>query len=142
MKKFWSQSLSRKVRFLGELETAVMEILWKEGSLSGRQVYERLSLSRSLSLTTVLTILNRLIKKGLVRKETGRMVYLFRPAISREEWQEAVSRELLLQALNFSPEIVLSSFADVLTKLPSEEFFNLMEKVRKKRNDRHGSARS
>ncbi|MGQ9578746.1 MAG: BlaI/MecI/CopY family transcriptional regulator, partial [Candidatus Aminicenantales bacterium] len=64
MRQFRSQSLSRKVRFLGELETAIMEILWKEGSLSGRQVYEQLSLSRSLSLTTVLTILNRLIKKG------------------------------------------------------------------------------
>ncbi|MGQ9472250.1 MAG: BlaI/MecI/CopY family transcriptional regulator [Candidatus Aminicenantales bacterium] len=142
MRQFRSQSLSRKVRFLGELETAIMEILWKEGSLSGRQVYEQLSLSRSLSLTTVLTILNRLIKKGLVRKETGWMVYLFRPAISREEWQEAVSRELLLQALKFSPEIVLSSFADILTKLPSEEFSNLMEIVKKKRHDRHGSPRS
>ncbi len=135
MKRFLSRSLKRRAPSLGELETAVMEILWQNGPLSGREVHEKVTLKRATALTTVLTILNRLSKKGLVRKERGKKVFVFQPTLSREQWQTAVSRELLLQALNFSPQTVLSTFADILTSLPAEEFSALMAKVNRKKDE-------
>lgn len=136
MKRFGLRNLKKKARFLGELEREVMETLWKENPLTGREVYEKLSRSRPLALTTILTILNRLIQKGLVRKVPGEKVYLFQPTISRDEWQAAVGRELLLQALNLSPGTVLSTFADILTTLPSDKFLQLMAAVEKKRHEK------
>lgn len=137
MRRFWPRNFKKKARFLGELEREVMDTLWKESPLSGREVYERLSRNRTLALTTILTILNRLVQKGFVRKASGKKVYLFQPTISRDEWQAAVGRELLLQALNLSPQTVLSTFANVLTTLPSDEFLQLMAEVEKKRHEKH-----
>ncbi len=135
MKRFLPRAPKRRACSLGELETAVMEVLWQHGQLSGREVYDKVAVKREIALTTVLTILNRLSKKGLVRKEPGEKVFLFRPTLSREQWQTAVSRDLLLQALSFSPQTVLSTFADILTSLPAEEFSELIARVRRKKDE-------
>lgn len=68
----------------GELEQAVMEILWSHTApLSVRDVHELLSLDRSLAYTTVLTVLDRLAKKGNVLRSLEGRAWLYRPARSR-----------------------------------------------------------
>ncbi len=47
-------------RVLGELETAVMELLWRESELTVCQVEERLQQRRQIAHTTVLTTLDRM----------------------------------------------------------------------------------
>lgn len=57
----------RKMNGLGELERAVMDTLWAAADpQTVRQVHAELSKSRSLAYTTVMTVLQRLSKKGLV----------------------------------------------------------------------------
>jgi len=60
-------------RKVGELEGQVLDQLWAaEGWLSCREVLERLG-DRNRAYTTVLTVLSRLVEKGLVeRREEGR----------------------------------------------------------------------
>lgn len=68
----------------GELEQAVMEILWSHTApLSVRDVHELLSRDRSLAYTTVLTVLDRLAKKGNVLRSLEGRAWLYRPARSR-----------------------------------------------------------
>ncbi|PFG17973.1 putative transcriptional regulator [Propionicimonas paludicola] len=68
----------------GELEQAVMEILWSHSSpLSVREVHEQLAADRTLAYTTVLTVLDRLAKKGNVLRTLDGRAWLYRPARSR-----------------------------------------------------------
>jgi predicted transcriptional regulator len=71
---------------MGELEGPVLEALWDEGELSTPVVYERLGKPRGLAYTTILTVLQRLHKKGLAgRREEGR-AHVYFAAVSREEF--------------------------------------------------------
>lgn len=80
----------------GELEQAVMEILWtRQDALSVRDVHETLSRDRDLAYTTVMTVLDRLAKKNLVLRSLEGRAWLYRPARSRVSSVTAEVVELL-----------------------------------------------
>ena len=65
----------------GELEQAVMNILWaRPDSVSVREVHDLLSADRDLAYTTVMTVLDRLAKKGLATRHLECRAWLYRPA--------------------------------------------------------------
>lgn len=79
---------------IGEAELAVMEALWNEAPLTAAEVAERVP-ERGWSLATVKTMLGRLLAKGvLVHEEEGRR-YLYRPAVSREDYEAQESTRLV-----------------------------------------------
>lgn len=81
---------------LGELENAVMEILWAHrGKLSVREVHEVLRRQRDLAYTTVMTVLDRLSKKGIVARELDGRAWLYRPALTRVELVAGEIQDLL-----------------------------------------------
>ncbi len=86
------------------LEPRVMDILFRRGSATVREVHEELSRERPLSLTTVGTVLSRLHGKGLVEREfrTGRggVYYVYRPRVSREEYERSVARDAITKVVN------------------------------------------
>lgn len=73
---------------LGDLERAVMEQLWQaapsEQGVSVREVLEALADERPLAYTTVMTVLDRLSKKGLVTRERDGRAWRYTPAGTRE----------------------------------------------------------
>lgn len=80
---------------LGTLERDVMAHLWGAGSAQTvRQVHEALS-ERGLAYTTVMTVLDRLAKKGVVRQERAGRAFEYSPVQSREEMTAAVMLEAL-----------------------------------------------
>jgi len=80
---------------LGELERAIMDVLWESAEpMTVRQVSVCL-IDRDLAHTTVMTVLDRLAKKGFVRRERAGRAWRYRPAESRE----AYVAELMLTAL-------------------------------------------
>ena len=79
---------------LGDLERAIMEVLWQtDSALTVRQVSN--GLTQSLAHTTVMTVLDRLAKKGFARRERDGRAWRYRPAATRE----AYVAELMLTAL-------------------------------------------
>jgi len=94
---------------LGELERAVMDILWDSaGALTVRQVGARLT-NRDLAHTTVMTVLDRLAKKGFARRHRDGRAWLYEAAADRE----AYITELMMHALNQTGDrrAALTSFA-------------------------------
>ena len=71
---------------LGDLEREVMRQLWAAtGPMTVRQVHEALSRRRDLAYTTVMTVLDRLTKKGVVTREKADRAYLYAATQTREE---------------------------------------------------------
>ncbi len=81
---------------LGELERAIMDVLWESPEpLTVRQVSGQLT-ERDLAHTTVMTVLDRLAKKGFARRGRDGRAWRYRAAESRE----AYVTELMLHALD------------------------------------------
>nr|WP_281352281.1 BlaI/MecI/CopY family transcriptional regulator [Phytoactinopolyspora alkaliphila] len=81
---------------MGELERAAMEYLWsRDDAATVRQVHEALSSTREIAYTTVMTVLDRLAKKGSVQQLRDGRAYLYRPAFTRDE----LTAELMHEAL-------------------------------------------
>ena len=77
------------------LELACLKALWllREGNV--RAVQEVVALSRPLAYTTIMTVLDRLVRKGkLTRRKVGRS-FVYSPEASRDAMRRAALRELL-----------------------------------------------
>jgi predicted transcriptional regulator len=80
---------------LGELERAVMEVLWAApGACTARDVQEAL-VDRGLATTTVLTVLGRLERKGLVARERSGRAHHYRASGTREDHIAALMHDAL-----------------------------------------------
>ncbi|MFB9376574.1 BlaI/MecI/CopY family transcriptional regulator [Kineococcus gynurae] len=85
---------------LGELEREVMDRLWAAGTpLTVREVHEELAAHRKIAYTTVMTVLDRLAKKSVVRQERAGRAFRYSPAASREQ----MVAEVMMDALGDVP---------------------------------------
>jgi predicted transcriptional regulator len=72
----------------------ILRLLWKQGSLTVRQIRDQISARKKLAYTTVLTIVNILVKKGwLTRKRAGKADHYW-PVLDEE-----TGKLFILQAL-------------------------------------------
>lgn len=80
---------------MGELEQAVLEALWGfDAAASGREVHDALA-GRDLAYTTVMTVLDRLARKGVVDRERDGRAFRYAPRLTRA----AMTAELMHEAL-------------------------------------------
>ncbi len=70
---------------LGDLEIAVLEDIWEFGPSQAKAVHERVGPSRSITLNTVQSTLERLFRKALLRREKVSHAYRYAAAVSRRE---------------------------------------------------------
>jgi predicted transcriptional regulator len=97
----------------GELEHEVLVALWAApDALTPADALAELG--GSLAYTTVLTILGRLWKKGLVTRERRGRAYAYRPVMSEAELAASRMRAAFERATD--REAVLSQFVGSLTK--------------------------
>ncbi len=125
----------RAHRVLGHLEQEIMDRLWEKGSLSGKEIFEGVSRSRDIALTTVLTVLERLTKKGLVRRSRSSTVYVFAPAFSKEEFARKVSSEVLREIFRLSASGAFASFVDAVAERHPVELDRLSKLIEKKKRE-------
>ncbi|MBB5934078.1 BlaI/MecI/CopY family transcriptional regulator [Streptomyces zagrosensis] len=101
------------MRRSGELERAVMDVLWESREpRSAKEVLAALP-EEKLAHTTVITVLDRLTHKGLARRERAGRSWRYAPAASRESYVSS----LMIDALGRAPdrEAVLVHFAHAMT---------------------------
>ena len=73
---------------VGELEAVVLAALWDNGELSTPAVFAEVGKPRGLAYTTILTVLQRLHKKGLVARRGEGKAHVYAPTMSREQFSE------------------------------------------------------
>ncbi|HSA50701.1 MAG TPA: BlaI/MecI/CopY family transcriptional regulator [Yinghuangia sp.] len=78
----------------GELEEQVMLRLWAAAEpLAVRDVRDALRPERELAYTTVMTVLDKLHRKGVLRRHRVGRAYHYEPVLSREAHTAALMRE-------------------------------------------------
>jgi predicted transcriptional regulator len=104
---------------LHELESEVMEQLWRSGEASVRSVMEALNqgTKKERAYTTYMTIMARLHKKGiLVRRREGKTDY-YAPAYDRDQYMALRAQSEVEGLVEQYGEVALSHFAQQMASL-------------------------
>src|SRR5262245_24367037 len=90
---------------LSKLELSVMDIVWLLGDCTSRTVVETYQKRRKLAVTTIRTVLNKLVDKGYVEvMPTTTREYLYRAVIRQDEVRRTTYRDLIANLFNGSPK--------------------------------------
>lgn len=113
-------------RYLGSLEERTMEVLWQGGPLQVREVCRQLKGKPALAYTTVMTTLDRLFKKGLLAREKDGNAFVYRPAMTRDDYKRRIVESTvsgLIRSSDASP--VLAAFVDAAAEVDEENLGRL-----------------
>jgi predicted transcriptional regulator len=95
-------------------EWEIMEAVWAlGGSPSVRQVLEQAYPGGEKAYTTVQTVMNTLVRKGLLRRRKVGLVGFYRPTRSRAELGSAETRSLLRRAFGGSAAALADSLINL-----------------------------
>ena len=117
------RTFSNATRVLGELETRVMELLWDVYPISVRTACERLGSAHAY--TTIMTTMDRLHKKRLLRRKKDGNAFLYEPAMDRPEYQRRVVEAALAPLLEQGAAPVLAAFVEVAADLDEKHLAQL-----------------
>ncbi len=82
------------VRQLGELENDIMTRVWQwNRPVTVREVLVDLQSERDIAYTTVMTVLDKLYRKGWLRREQAGRAYRYEPVSSREAYTAALMND-------------------------------------------------
>ena len=99
------------------LELTCLQALWRIGEGSVHEVRKAVSKERILAYTTVMTLLDRLEKRGCVtRRKPGRS-YLYRPKVSRDKLREHALKQLLHGFFDGSADALLRYLREPRVKI-------------------------
>jgi len=132
---------SARFRLLGTLEQRVMDLLWRCHPRSVREVQRDLGSQPLLAYTTVMTTLDRLHKKGLLRRDKDGAAFLYRPVQSREEHLRSIAETAVAELLSESAAPVLAAFVDAAARVDTAHLDELERLIAAHRvkTERHNS---
>ena len=76
--------MGKKATRISEAEMQLLQLLWAESPLGASEIAERVQSEKGWSITTVKTLLSRLVAKGAVTAQPYGRRYLYQPAIERD----------------------------------------------------------
>ena len=97
---------------LGELQHAIMRILWDRGEATVAEVHEALYDDRGLAPTTIATMLRKMEDKGVVDHRVDRRHFVYRATISEQEVRSTMVSELVERLFAGDPAALVSHLVD------------------------------
>jgi predicted transcriptional regulator len=112
-----------------ESELEILQILWKNGTATVRDVHEELALSKEVGYTTTLKLMQIMHEKGLVKRDESMRTHIYQAAVNKEKTQKHLltkmidslfggsSTQLVLQALGSGERNVSAAELEEIQKL-------------------------
>lgn len=94
-----------------------MSIVWQHPSVTARDVCDRMTGARERAYTTVLTTLDRLHRKGLLRRQKDGVAWRYEPVLTKLDFERALADQLATKILDDHGDAALSAFVDAAEKI-------------------------
>jgi predicted transcriptional regulator len=124
---------------MSDAEREVLKVLWDHGALAVRNVLARLTdQGQQWTRSTVITLLQRLEKKGYVGSDKSRYAFVFRPLVSREDVISARMNDLAGELCDGDALPLVLAFAERHRFSPGElaRFRQMIDELEAKRGKR------
>lgn len=118
-----------KKQSFGPLEREIMEIVWNQKEASVYSVVEELNNERKLAYTTVMTVMARLAKKGILERKKKGKTYLYKPAQSKEKFIHQLVKNTIARMVDSFGDAAAVAFVDETQNLSVENKRRLLKKI-------------
>ena len=96
------------VHKLGDLQLAIMRVLWSHSEASVTDVHQQLYEERGLASTTIATMLVKMEKKGVVTHRSEGRKYIYRATASESEVRRTMVGEITDRLFQGDPAALVS----------------------------------
>ncbi len=126
--------MPKKEANISESEWAILKVVWEQQPCAAPGVQEALIGQKDWTYGTVKTLMDRMVKKGLLTTEKIRNLYLYRVRISKTEARSKELLKTIKRAFDgaFSPAMQFLVESD---KLSDEEIDRLRKLLNSKKKD-------
>ena len=123
--------MSQNEIHLSSAEWNVMECLWENAPLTGRDATERMAQRMGWNRSTTLTLLRRLEEKGAVMSDSEGGKKLFVPLISREEAAVQETESFLERVYQGSLSMMVNAMTKkrTLSKNEIDELYAMLQSI-------------
>ena len=111
---------------LFDSELKVMDVLWKEGDMTAKQISDILKMTIGWNMNTTYTVIKKCIAKGAIERREPN--FLCHALIAKDVVQAAETEELLHKLFDNSPDLLFASLLGH-QKLSKEQIDNLRHMV-------------
>ena len=121
-----------------QAELEVLQILWEQGPLTIRKVWEVLKQRRPRHYTSVASLLNTMADKGLLTSESEGRAFLYRPNVVRERTLGEMVEDLVERAFEGSTSALVLHVLDQCDPSPAEmdEIAKILRRYRKQKGNK------
>ncbi len=95
-------------QILGELQHAIMAVLWSRGEATTAEVHEALRDARGLAFTTIATMLRKMEEKGVVAHRAFGRQFVYRPTVSEDQVRRSMVGELVERLFAGDPKALVA----------------------------------
>jgi predicted transcriptional regulator len=117
---------------IGSLEADILAVVWEHDQTTVREVYETLRERRQIAYTTVMTVMNNLVKKHLLLQDKTRIAYVYTPAIPGREVVQTVLESVVDRLLTGQYNVAVSQLLKLDRELTPDESAELRVWVRER----------
>ena len=116
-----------------ELELEILKVLWNESPLPVRDVRVRLDeqAERVLAHSTVITMLNIMVRKGYLRRKKQGNLFLFSPKVEKETVAGGMMGDLLSRVFDGSPSAMVLNLIET-ADIDADELAELRRLISRK----------
>jgi predicted transcriptional regulator len=107
---------------IGSLEADILAIVWEHDRTTVRDVYETLRERRQIAYTTVMTVMNNLVKKHLLTQDKANIAYVYAPAIPGREVAHIVLDSVVDRLLRGQNNVAVSYLLGLESELTPSQF--------------------
>jgi len=135
--KMTDQSIAIARKLLGDLEYAIMEIVWQRQRVTVRTVFEELAARRPLAYTTVMTVMSRLAEKGILRQHRVGRAYEYEAALTPDELAVQAAGQTIRSLLEDFGALAVTEFLHQVGEIDPEQLQRLALLAQEAADDSH-----
>jgi BlaI family penicillinase repressor len=126
--------MATKNRELTEAEWEIIQVVWEHEPCAAPTVQEELAARKKWTYSTVKTLMDRMVTKGLLTTERIRNLMLYRSAISQQDAQRGELLRTVKRAFGgaFTPMMQFMLDSDTLSRKELDELESLIRRKRGK----------
>jgi predicted transcriptional regulator len=117
---------------IGSLEAEILSVVWQHDSTTVRDVYETLRTRRPIAYTTVMTVMNNLVKKQLLSQDKSEIAYVYAAAIPGREVALTVLDSVVERLLGGDRRIAVAHMLDLDEDLTDDQFEEMRRSARRR----------
>lgn len=117
-----------------EAELTLLNVLWKMGPATVRQIHEVINATQKTGYTTVLKILQIMHEKSLVIRDETNRAHVYAPAASQTQTQSSLIKDLIGKAFGGSTsKLVMRAIDESTTEQEIDDIRQLLNSLEDKK---------